>query len=188
MKKQSIVRIGIILSIVSLLAVPAFAEIKTVNLHVDGLSCPFCALSLEKKLKSVDGVSKVDVHLKKAITNLTLKPESQLDLKAVHTAVKEAGFTLKDIQITISGNVLQDKDGFFIVESQEDKMQFFLFDENHTDVNSSSPNSHMLDANIEKQLLKAQEENKTVEVNGTIHQHADMPFSLLIKNLEVNSQ
>ena len=188
MEKQQTIVMVITLSIISLLTVPVFAEIKTVNLHVDGLSCPFCALSLEKKLKSVNGVSKVAVHLKKATTDLTLKPESQLDLKAVHTAVKEAGFTLKDIQVAVSGNVLQDKDGFFIVESQEDKMQFFLFDESHTDVNSSSPNSHMLEANIEKQLLKAQEDNKTVEVNGIIHQHADMPFSLLIKNLEVNSQ
>lgn len=188
MKKRSIVKIGIILSIVSLLTIPAYAEITTVNLHVDGLSCPFCALSLEKKLKSINGVSKVSVHLKKAITDLTLKPESQLDLKAVHTAVKEAGFTLKDIQVRVSGNVLQNKDGFFIVESQGDKMQFFLFDENHTDVNPSSTNSHMLDANIEKQLLKAKENNKTVEIDGIIHQHYGMPFSLLIKNLEVNSQ
>jgi len=187
MKKQQIIVMVITLSIF-LLAVPVFAEIKTVSLHVDGLSCPFCALSLEKKLKSIDGVSKVAVHLKKATTDLTLKPESQLDLKAVHTAVKEAGFTLKDIQIAVSGNVLQDKDGFFIVESQEDKMQFFLFDESHTDVNSSSPNSHMLEANIEKQLLKAQEDNKTVEVNGIIHQHADMPISLLIKNLKLKSE
>jgi len=185
MKKQQTIVMVIILSIISLLAVPVFAEIKTVSLHVDGLSCPFCALSLEKKLKGVDGVSKVDVHLKKAITELTMKPESQLDLIAVQTAVKEAGFTLKDIQVAVSGNVLQDKDGFFIVESQENKMQFFLFDESHTDVNSSSSNSHMLDAHIEKQLLKAQKDNKTIEVNGTIHQHADMPFSLLIKNLEL---
>ena len=188
MKKQQTIVMVITLSIISLLAVPVFAEIKAVSLHVDGLSCPFCALSLEKKLKSVDGVSKVDVHLKKAQTDLTLKPESQLDLKAVHTAVKEAGFTLKDIQVTVSGNVLQNKDGFFIVESQEDKMQFFLFDESHTDVNPSSSNSHMLDANIEKQLLKAQEDNKIVEIDGIIHQHIDMPISLLIKNLELKSE
>jgi len=149
---------------------------------------PLLCFKFRKKLKSVDGVSKVDVHLKKAITNLTLKPKSQLDLKAVHTAVKEAGFTLKDIQVTISGNVIQDKDGFFIVESQGDKMQFFLFDESHTDVNPSSSNYHMLDANIEKQLLKAQEDNKTVEIDGIIHQHADMPFSLLMKNLEFKSE
>ncbi|MGR3304314.1 MAG: heavy-metal-associated domain-containing protein [Candidatus Scalindua sp.] len=167
---------------------PAFAEIKSMSLQIDGLSCPFCALSLEKKLKSVDGISKVDVHLKKAITDLTLKPTSQLDLEAVQTAVKEAGFTLKDIRVRVSGNVIQDNDGFFLIESQGDKTRFSLFDENHTDVNSSSPNSHVLDANVEKQLLKAQEDNKTVEIEGIIHQHADMPFSLLIKTLEVKSE
>ena len=188
MKIQNIAKVGIIIWIVFMLTPLIFAEIKTVSLQVNGLSCPFCALSLEKKLMSVDGVSKVDVHLKKALTDLTLKPKSQLDLKAVHTAVKEAGFTLKDIQVTVTGNVIQDKDGFFIVESQEDKMQFFLFNESHTDVNPSSSNSHMLDANFEKQLLKAQEDNKAIEINGIIHQHTGMPFSLLIKNLKLKSE
>ena len=56
MKKQQTIMMVITLSIISLLAVPVFAEIKTVSLHVDGLSCPFCALSLEKKLKNVNGV------------------------------------------------------------------------------------------------------------------------------------
>ena len=66
-------------------------------------------------------------------------------------------------------------------------MQFFIFDENHTDVDPSSSNSHMLDASIEKQLLKAQEDNKAVEIAGIIHQHADMLFGLLINKLEINS-
>ena len=39
MQKQQIIIVGIILSIISHFAVSAYAEIKEVNLHIDGLSC-----------------------------------------------------------------------------------------------------------------------------------------------------
>lgn len=179
-------KILLIAGVFLLVSTPSQAEIKSMSLQIDGLSCPFCALSLEKKLKSVSAVATVDVHLKKAITDLTFKSGNQLDLSAIRKAVKEAGFTLKDVEITVEGTVKQEKDGFFVIESQGDKTQFFLFDENHTDVDTNTANSQMLDKKSETQLSKAQQENKLVKINGVIHQHADMPFGLLIKKLEVN--
>jgi len=188
MKKQQTIMMVITLSIISLLAVPVFAEIKTVNLHVDGLSCPFCALSLEKNLKKVEAIKTVNVHLKKAITDVTLKPEVPFNLSAIQLAVKESGFTLRDIEVTVIGNVIQNDDGIILLESQGDKTQFFLFDENHSDSDSKSTKQQVLDTNVEKQLLKLQQEGNSVTIDGIIHQHIDMPISLLIKNLEVNSQ
>ncbi len=37
-----------------------------VKIEVDGLSCPFCAFGLKKKLKKIEGVEKVDVSVKNA--------------------------------------------------------------------------------------------------------------------------
>ena len=179
-------KILLVAGILLLISTASQAEIKSVSLQVDGLSCPICALSIEKKLKSVPTVATVDVHLKQAKTDLTFKPESQLDLSAIQTAVKEAGFTLKDVEITVSGTVKQEKDGNFIIESQGDKTQLFLFDQNHTDVDTYTANLQMLDKKNETQLLKAQQENTLIKINGVIHQHADMPFGLLIKKLETN--
>jgi len=188
MKKQSIVKIGIILSIVSLLAIPAFAEIKTVNLHIDGLSCPFCALSLEKKLKKVEAIKTVDVHLKKAVTDVTLKPDIPFNLIAIQKAVKESGFTLRDIEVAVIGNVIQNDNGIILLESQGDKTKFFLYDENHNDGDTKSTNPQVLGTNIEKQLLKSQQEGNSVKIDGIIHQHANMPLGLLIRKLDVNSE
>ena len=188
MKKQSIVKIGIILSIISLLAVPVFAEIKTASLYVDGLSCPFCALSLEKKLKKVEAIKTVDVHLKKAITEITLKPDIPFDLKAIHKAVKESGFTLRNIEVVVIGDVIQNDDGIILLESHGDKTHFFLYDKNHSDGDAKSTNTQVLETNIERQLLKARQKGNSIHIDGIVHQHAEMPLGLLIKKLEVHSE
>jgi len=185
MKKQHIIRGGIILSIISVLTVPAFAEIKTVSLRVDGLSCPFCALGLEKKLKKVESVSGVNVHMKKALTDLTLKPQSALDLKAIRKAVKEAGFTLKNIDVGVLGTIIRDNEGFFVLESQGDKTRFILFDKEHSEARAKSLSTQMLGNDIEKKLLQAQNDGKLVLIQGTIHEHAELPPGLLINRVEV---
>ena len=33
------------------------------RMRVDGLACPYCAYGIEKKLKAIDGVQKIDVNL-----------------------------------------------------------------------------------------------------------------------------
>ena len=165
MKKRLITKIAIILSIVSLLTVPAFAEIKTVSLHVDGMFCPFCALGLEKKLKKVEAVSTVDVHLKKGVADVTLKPEAAFDLKDFQKAVKKAGFTLKNIDVEVIGNIIRNKDGFLVLQSEGDQTSFILSDQD-----------------------RAVTQGQLVLVQGVIHKHADQPPGLLIKKLEIIQQ
>jgi len=183
MKKLSTLKIGIILSIVSLLTIPAFAEIKTVNLHVDGLFCPFCALSLEKKLKKVEAVSTVDVHLKKGVTNVTLNPNVTFDLKALQQAVKKAGFTLKNIDVEVMGTIIRNKEEFLVLESQGDQTRFILFDQDHKDSSSK-----VLGINVEKKLISAQKEGRLVLIMGVVHEHDKLPPGLMIKKLEIIAQ
>ena len=77
------------------------AEVEEIELRVDGLSCPFCSLGLEKKLKRIEGVEGVQIHMKRGITEVSLAPEEAPDLAAIRKAVKEAGFTLRDIRLTV---------------------------------------------------------------------------------------
>ena len=62
--RVSIIR-WIVASLALLLAIPVTsqAEILEATLQVNGMSCPFCAFGIEKKLRSVDGVQEVDVLL-----------------------------------------------------------------------------------------------------------------------------
>ncbi len=90
------------------------AEVEGIELRVDGLSCPFCSLGLEKKLKRVKGVEGVQVHMKQGITEVQSKPEEAPDLAAIRKAVKEAGFTLRDFRLTVIGSIVREDDAWVL--------------------------------------------------------------------------
>ncbi len=112
------------LSVVSL--PESAAEVEGIELRVDGLSCPFCSLGLEKKLKRVKGVEGVQVHMKQGITEVQSKPEEAPDLAAIRKAVKEAGFTLRDFRITVIGSIVRE-DEACVLQSTGDETQFLLY-------------------------------------------------------------
>jgi copper chaperone CopZ len=71
-----------------------------IQIRVDGLSCPFCAYGLEKKLKKVEGAANLFIQLEEGIVSLDVpagqKPSEQ-DLKKV---VTDAGFTPREIKFS----------------------------------------------------------------------------------------
>lgn len=76
--------------------IASLAETK-VEVRVDGLSCPFCAYGLEKKLKKIDGIKDLKIDIKKGLVTFTLKEGKTVDEKTIRKIVKDAGFTPKEI-------------------------------------------------------------------------------------------
>lgn len=71
---------------------------ETLTLRVDGLSCPFCAYGLEKKLKSLRSVESLDVKINTGVIHLKLKKNASVQESELRKKVNEAGFTLREIQ------------------------------------------------------------------------------------------
>lgn len=63
---------------------------------VEGLSCPFCAYGLQKKLKAVDGVQSVSIDMNKGLAVISAGQE--IAEKEIRQAVKEAGFTMSSLE------------------------------------------------------------------------------------------
>ncbi len=64
---------------------------RTVEIDVQGMTCAFCADSLDRKFKKMDGISKVDVSLKlKKIRIVTAQKLPSID--AMRQAVLDTGF------------------------------------------------------------------------------------------------
>ncbi|MFQ5630758.1 MAG: cation transporter, partial [bacterium] len=76
-----------------------FADQKQVNVRIDGLSCPFCAFGLEKKLKSIEGVEKLEIKINDGLAILTFEDGAKVDEKLIIKKIKEAGFTPGEIKI-----------------------------------------------------------------------------------------
>ncbi len=67
-------------------------------LKVNGLTCPFCAYGLEKKLKKVKGVESVSIDLEKDEAILLIQEEAVVQEEAIRKAVKKAGFSVASLK------------------------------------------------------------------------------------------
>ncbi|WP_103028574.1 heavy-metal-associated domain-containing protein [Salinibacter altiplanensis] len=75
-------------------------ESPDATVYVDGLACPFCAYGLEKKMKKLGGIQKMEVQLEKGRVLLAFKKDQALTKKQIRKAVTDAGFTARKVEFT----------------------------------------------------------------------------------------
>lgn len=68
-----------------------------IKLEVDGLSCPFCAYGLEKKLKKIPGATDIYINIKEGFSTIKTPVESKPSEEKLIEVVKEAGFSPRSI-------------------------------------------------------------------------------------------
>ncbi len=94
---------GLMIFLLALAFIPTHAkageQLQKVTLRVDGLACPFCAYGLEKKLKRIKGLEKLDIKINDGVALLYYKEGAEIDEKVIDKKVKEAGFTPGKITI-----------------------------------------------------------------------------------------
>ena len=95
---KRIVQIAILAIGLTLGMAPAMAAPQAYKLRVDGLSCPFCAYGIEKKLGAVKGVQRIDVDIASGTVAVTMAEGATLDETTAKKAVKEAGFSLRSLE------------------------------------------------------------------------------------------
>ena len=72
-------------------------ESPDVTIQVEGLACPLCAYGLEKRLKKIDSIEAISVHLKTGEVRIKLKQGTPITEERIRKAVLDAGFTLTGI-------------------------------------------------------------------------------------------
>jgi len=70
---------------------------KDISIRVDGLTCPFCAYGLEKKLKRLAGAKKIHIDIDLGIAHIQVAEGKEIDEKDLKKAVEDAGFTAREI-------------------------------------------------------------------------------------------
>ncbi|MBI4354852.1 MAG: hypothetical protein HY597_00195, partial [Candidatus Omnitrophica bacterium] len=155
----------LLLVVGSVMPQEASAEVEGLQLQVDGLACPFCALGLDKRLKQRAGLEGIRVHLKQGVTEAALPQGRGLDVGKVQRAVQEAGFTLRGIKLTVVGTIGRDGD-HVTVTSRHDGTQFLLFDAEHQEGEADSTLSQAL----RQQLEHARQTDQLVKLSGLVHE------------------
>ena len=89
---------SILLTVITLLwSAALFAAGTQYNLRVDGLSCPFCAYGIEKKLIRTEGVESVVFDLEKGMVKVKVAEGVTLTEAQLKQLVDDAGFTLRSM-------------------------------------------------------------------------------------------
>ena len=115
--KRTSARLAVFLTGLLLWSLPHHAAVQAgqtvgmleVSVQVDGLSCPFCAYGLEKKLRKVDNVASLEIHVSEGLAVLNPKPGTSLDLAALEQAVRDGGFTPNGLTLTARGRLTERK-------------------------------------------------------------------------------
>jgi len=69
-----------------------------VLLRVDGMSCPFCAYGLEKRLREISSIDDLVIGVSDGLVQIRLVEGGKLTDEELDEAVKRAGFSLREIQ------------------------------------------------------------------------------------------
>ena len=73
-------------------------EGATVRLRVDGMTCPFCAYGLEKKLGELESVDELIIRVSDGVVLIRLKEGTALSDDDLSRAVERAGFSLREVE------------------------------------------------------------------------------------------
>jgi len=80
-----------LISLASMLSVPAWAATRTIVLSVSGMTCAACPITVRKALNKVAGVEKVEVSFEKQETLVTFD-DAKTNPEALAKATKDAGY------------------------------------------------------------------------------------------------
>ena len=70
---------------------------RIITIHVKGLSCPFCVLGIEKRLKAIPSVETISSNWGKGEMYVKLKARQSQSDDELRQAIKRAGFTPGEI-------------------------------------------------------------------------------------------
>ena len=106
---------------IGFMAEPGLAGVEQVSVRVDGLACPFCAYNIEKRVKTLEGVeqdARIVTSIEHGIAKFPWKSGVAFDPAIVRKAIHEAGFTPRELTVTVTGaiGVSSDRDAQTMLE------------------------------------------------------------------------
>jgi copper chaperone CopZ len=110
--------------------IKANAQVTKVSLQASGLTCSMCSNAINKALKTLDFVEKVQADVSSSTFAITIKPGSTVYFDLLKKKVEDAGFfvasmvvTLKVNQVDVSNDAHVDIEGTMFHFLNTDKKQ-----------------------------------------------------------------
>lgn len=85
----------------------AGAQVNHVSLQASGLTCSMCSNAINKALKTLDFIQKIETDIKTYTFELFIKPGQTADFDLIKKKVENAGFTVSGFVATCLFNQVQ---------------------------------------------------------------------------------
>lgn len=118
----------IMIAAILLLSIPsAFAQLSRVDIVATGLTCSMCSNAINKQLKTLTDVEKVDIDLNTNTFVVFLKKNNQITPKILKDKVENAGFFVGEMVLYMTFEKQQTVTNSII---STNNMTFIFIDEN----------------------------------------------------------
>ena len=94
-----------------IISISTKAQVTKVSLQASGLTCSMCSNAINKALKTLDFVDKIDPNIKTSNFDITFRPGSQVDFDKLKKKVEDAGFFVSRFIATVHFDNVQVKPG-----------------------------------------------------------------------------
>lgn len=111
--------------IVSLFTLVSNAQVTKISLQASGLTCSMCSNSINKSLKNISLVDKINADIKTSTFEVTFKKDSKVDFDQIKKKVENAGFSVSNFIVTIQFQNVQVKSALPVIIG--DKTFRFLY-------------------------------------------------------------
>jgi len=155
---------------------PVAAEVSQMSVKVDGLACPFCVYGIEKKLRRVDSIRDVDVDLESGVARIALVEGKVPTLAEVRSAVKKAGFTPREVSVTVIGTPVIEK-GSVMLNVRGSERTYFLF-------RQGKPSEGVPVRALRERLLAQVEQHALIAASGVLRERAGGLTGLSVNTVE----
>ena len=88
----------------------AKAQVSKVSLQASGLTCSMCSNAINKALKTLDFVDKVEADVKSYTFEISFKPNTKIDFDKIKKKVEDAGFSVSRFVAAVCFNNVKLKD------------------------------------------------------------------------------
>lgn len=87
--------------------IKADAQVTKVSLQASGLTCSMCSNAINKSLKTLDFVEKVQADVSSSTFEITIKPSSTVNFDFLKKKVEDAGFFVASMIVTLNVNQVE---------------------------------------------------------------------------------
>jgi len=78
------------------------ASVDQVDVEIEGMTCKFCAYSVQKNLSKLAGVELAEVNIESKKAHIVMAKGHQADIEQIKKKISEAGFTA--VKVTVGSS------------------------------------------------------------------------------------